>query len=154
MHRNQSTGPLRAMCPASHKYRQINKLESRGADDHIITPQSHASRTHPDGSSPPVWWRTRARAGASATASWAAGRRAAATSSGGDHPVINRRINMGGTMVLCRGRRRESGAENDCNGNCKYCLAQHFLSPGRASRPPARLRPTLDEAVQAIVKLS
>jgi hypothetical protein len=33
---------------------------------------------------------------------------------------------MGGAMVLGRGRRRESGAENGCNGNCKFCLAQHF----------------------------
>jgi hypothetical protein len=88
----------------------------------------------PNGSSPPIWWRTRARAGASATASWAARRCTAATSSGGDHPVINRSMNMGGAMVLGRGRRRESGAENDCNGNYKFCLAQHSLSPGRASR--------------------
>jgi hypothetical protein len=119
--------------PARSSSPRPNPLVAARHRDHLGLTKLRQLRS-PNGSSPPIWWRTRARAGASATASWAARRRTAATSSGGDHPVINRRMNMGGAMVLGRGRRRESGAENDCNRNCKFCLAQHFLSPGRASR--------------------
>jgi hypothetical protein len=34
---------------------------------------------------------------------------------------------MGDAMVLSRSRSREGVAENDCDGNCKFCLAQHFF---------------------------
>jgi hypothetical protein len=49
--------------------------------------------------SPAVWWCTRARSRASATASWATRRRTATTSSRGDHHVINRRMPMGDAMM-------------------------------------------------------
>ena len=49
--------------------------------------------------SPAIWWCTRARSRASAAARWSTGRRTAATSSGGDHHVINRRMNMGDAMM-------------------------------------------------------
>jgi hypothetical protein len=61
---------------------------------------------------------------------------------------------MGGAIVLRRGRRRESGAENDCNGNCKFCLAQHFFSWMSVATLSTRLKPTLGETVNAVVKLS
>jgi hypothetical protein len=63
--------------------------------------QGFSSRRFPSAndSSPAIWRCTRARSRASATASWATRRRTAATSSGGDHPVINRRMNMGDAMM-------------------------------------------------------
>ena len=54
---------------------------------------------HDVNSSPAIWWCARARSRASATASWATRRRTAATSSGGDYPVINHRMNMGDAMM-------------------------------------------------------
>jgi hypothetical protein len=61
-------------------------------------------------SSPAIWWCTRARSCASATASWATRCRTAATSSGGDHHIINRRMNGDAMMMLGRGRYREGDA--------------------------------------------
>jgi hypothetical protein len=49
-------------------------------------------------SSPAVWWRTRARSRAGATASWATRCRTATASSCRDHHVINRRMSMGDAM--------------------------------------------------------
>jgi hypothetical protein len=49
--------------------------------------------------SPAILWRTRARSRTSAAACWATKCRTAATSSGGDHHVINRRMNMGDAMM-------------------------------------------------------
>jgi len=94
--------------------------------------------------SPSIWWCTRARSRASATASWSARCRTAATSSGGD-PVINRRMDVADAMVLGRGPCRAGVAENDCDENCNCCLAQHFylLVELRHFTPMGcRLRPT------------
>jgi hypothetical protein len=63
--------------------------------------QGFSSRRFPSAndSSPAIWWCTRARSRASATASWATRRRTATTSSGRDHHVINRRMSMGDAMM-------------------------------------------------------
>ena len=93
--------------------------------------------------SPPIWWCTRARSRASSTASRATRRRTDATSSGGD-PVINRRMNVGDAMVFGGGRCRAGVAENDCDENCNFCLAQHFISWSSFATLPqmsCRLRP-------------
>jgi hypothetical protein len=45
---------------------------------------------------------------------------------------------MGDAMMLGRGRSREGVAENDCDGNCKFCLAQHSLSPWSSFAAEAR----------------
>ena len=72
-----------------------------------------------------VWWCTRARSGAGATALWAPGRRTA--SSPWDH-VVNRPMSMGSAMMLCRCRCREDNAKNDGGGKRDFCLAQHIAS--------------------------
>jgi len=47
------------------------------------------------------------------------------------HHVINRPMNVGDAMMLLgRSQCREGGAENNCSGERKCCLAEHFLSPG------------------------
>jgi hypothetical protein len=74
---------------------------------------------------PAIWWCTRASARTTATARWPTVRWTAATNGVGDH-VINRRINVGGAMMLGRGRCREGGDENNCGGKRNFCLAQHF----------------------------
>jgi hypothetical protein len=77
--------------------------------------------------SPPVWWCTRARSRASATASWATRRRTAATSSRGDHHVINRRMNMADAMMLFgRSQCREGSADQrQKSAEKKYSSDRH-----------------------------
>jgi hypothetical protein len=43
----------------------------------------------------------------------------------GEH-VIDPRLKMGDAMKPGRGRRRDSGAENDRGGKRDFCLAEHF----------------------------
>jgi hypothetical protein len=97
---------------------------------------SSGSFAHPNTSSISIWWCTRARSRASATALWATRCRTAATDGRRDHHVMNWLtnividwpMNMRDRMMLGRGRCRKGSAENDCDGKHNP-FSQHLLSP-------------------------
>ncbi len=81
--------------------------------------------------SPAIRRRTRARPGANVAAKWGMYRRTEAATCVG-REVVDGPMYRGDAAMLTRRRCLEGGAENNCYGKHKFCLAQHRISPARA----------------------